>query len=127
MPCRRQSGQSSLTRGSIELSHDAGDEVLKALAKAFETHFLGQLTARLGGEEFAVYFANDTQEESLALLERFRAYLDAHSASLTKHNIHFTVSIGFCNTVGKNVDSLIKEADIKLYEAKHSGRNKVIS
>ncbi|MBE0355470.1 hypothetical protein PPHE_a0233 [Pseudoalteromonas phenolica O-BC30] len=107
--------------------HDAGDEVLKALAHAFDSHFPGQLTARLGGEEFAVYFANDSQDESLALLDKFRAYLDTHSAGLTKHNIHFTVSIGFCNTASTNVDSLIKEADIKLYEAKHSGRNKVIS
>ncbi|MAD90638.1 MAG: diguanylate cyclase response regulator [Pseudoalteromonas sp.] len=107
--------------------HDAGDEVLKALAQAFDSHFPGQLTARLGGEEFAVYFANDTQEESLALLDKFRDYLDTHSAGLTKHNIHFTVSIGVCRAVSKNVDSLIKEADIKLYEAKHSGRNKVIS
>jgi diguanylate cyclase (GGDEF)-like protein len=101
--------------------------VLKALAQAFDSHFPGQLTARLGGEEFAVYFANDTQEESLALLDKFRDYLDTHSAGLTKHNIHFTVSIGVCRAVSKNVDSLIKEADIKLYEAKHSGRNKVIS
>ena len=107
--------------------HDAGDDVLKALAQAFDSHFLGQLTARLGGEEFAVYFANATQEESLALLDKFRDYLDTHSAGLTKHNIHFTVSIGVCRAVSKNVDSLIKEADIKLYEAKHSGRNKVIS
>lgn len=107
--------------------HDAGDEVLKALAHAFDSHFPGQLTARLGGEEFAVYFANDSQDESLALLDKFRAYLDTHSAGLTKHNIHFTVSIGFCNTASTSVDSLIKEADIKLYEAKHSGRNKVIS
>ncbi|GMM86493.1 diguanylate cyclase [Pseudoalteromonas sp. MTN2-4] len=107
--------------------HDAGDDVLKALAQAFESHFPGQLTARLGGEEFAVYFANATEEESLSLLDKFRDYLDTHSAGLTKHNIHFTVSIGLCRAVSKSVDSLIKEADIKLYEAKHSGRNKVIS
>ncbi|RZQ54522.1 diguanylate cyclase response regulator [Pseudoalteromonas phenolica] len=106
--------------------HDAGDDVLKALAQAFGAHFVGQLTARLGGEEFAIYFENDTPEESLKLLEKFRRYLDEHSAGLTEHNIHFTVSIGFCFTCSSNVDSLIKEADIKLYDAKQSGRNKIV-
>ena len=106
--------------------HDAGDDVLKALAKAFDAHFVGQLTARLGGEEFAVYFENDSTEKSLQLLEKFRQYLDEHSSSLTSHNIHFTVSIGFCHTTCNNVDSLIKDADIKLYDAKQSGRNKII-
>ena len=106
--------------------HDAGDDILKALAQAFETHFVGQLSARLGGEEFAVYFENTSSEEGLNLLEKFRRYLDEHSASLTKHNIHFTVSIGFCFTYSSNIDSLIKEADVKLYDAKHSGRNKIV-
>ncbi|NOU52005.1 diguanylate cyclase [Pseudoalteromonas sp. JBTF-M23] len=106
--------------------HDAGDDVLVALAQAFDKFFPEQLLARLGGEEFVVYFNDNSEQENTKQLELFRKYIELNSASFTTHNIPFTVSAGFVSMQEPKIDELLKEADNKLYEAKELGRNRVI-
>ncbi|MBE0366347.1 diguanylate cyclase [Pseudoalteromonas aurantia] len=110
-----------------QYGHDAGDDVLSALAVCFKKFFEHDLEARLGGEEFAVFFLQGSVEENLKQLELFRQYLDANSASMTPHKIHFTISIGFVSMAEQKVDALLKAADVKLYDAKEEGRNRVVS
>ncbi|MBH0026842.1 diguanylate cyclase [Pseudoalteromonas sp. SWN29] len=107
--------------------HDVGDEVLKGLSICFSKYFEKHLVARLGGEEFAVYFADADKQESLKRLEGFRYFIEANSQEFSKEKIKFTISIGFADGPVYQIDELLKQADLKLYDAKESGRNKVVS
>jgi len=106
--------------------HDAGDEVLKGLAICFNKYFENQLVARLGGEEFAVFFTELTEQEALKRLESFRLFIELNSHEFSQANIKFTLSIGFSHSETYQIDELLKQADLKLYKAKESGRNKVV-
>ncbi|WP_405602247.1 MULTISPECIES: diguanylate cyclase [unclassified Pseudoalteromonas] len=107
--------------------HDAGDEVLKGLSICFSKYFKKYLVARLGGEEFAVYFADTDKQEALKRLEGFRYFIETNSQEFSKAKIKFTLSIGFSIGPVYQIDELLKQADLKLYDAKESGRNKVVS
>ncbi|WP_462146151.1 GGDEF domain-containing response regulator [Pseudoalteromonas gelatinilytica] len=107
--------------------HDAGDEVLKGLSQCMAKYFEENLVGRFGGEEFAVYFADQDANESLQRLEKFRLFVEKHSPEFSKDRIKFTLSIGFHNGPVYSLDELIKQADLKLYQAKESGRNKLVS
>jgi diguanylate cyclase (GGDEF)-like protein len=107
--------------------HDAGDEVLKGLSVFFAKHFKKQLVARLGGEEFAVYFADTPESEAIPLLEKFRQFIEVNSPKVSAEKIKFTISIGYARGPVYKIDELLKQADINLYKAKESGRNKVIA
>ncbi|MBE0364485.1 hypothetical protein PULV_a2832 [Pseudoalteromonas ulvae UL12] len=107
--------------------HDAGDDVLKGLADFFKQHFPEALVARLGGEEFAIFFANHTYQEAQQQLEIFRSEVDKHSPTFSQDNIHFTLSVGVTHQLKTRVDEILKVADLHLYTAKESGRNIVIA
>jgi len=107
--------------------HDAGDEVLKGLSQCMAKYFEDNLVGRFGGEEFAVYFADQDPQESLQRLEKFRLFVEKHSPEFSKDHIKFTLSIGFHNGPVYSLDELIKQADLKLYQAKDTGRNKLVS
>ncbi|GKW54018.1 diguanylate cyclase response regulator [Pseudoalteromonas sp. NCCP-2140] len=107
--------------------HDAGDDVLKGLSQCMAKYFEDNLVGRFGGEEFAVYFADQDPQESLQRLEKFRLFVEKHSPEFSKDHIKFTLSIGFHNGPVYSLDELIKQADLKLYQAKDTGRNKLVS
>lgn len=110
--------------------HDAGDEVLRVLAKVggAMTHGSG-LFARWGGEEFvaALPGADANLAHSIAdeLRQRYERQEFEHAWLLKP--IPFTVSIGVVTREpGEvDVDTLMKRADRALYRAKKSGRNRV--
>ena len=105
--------------------HDAGDEVLKGFASCFAKYFKKYFAARLGGEEFVVYFNDVDKTEVLKRLEGFRHFIELNSPELSQQKIQFTLSIGYAHEPVYQIDELLKQADIKLYEAKKTGRNKV--
>jgi len=85
-----------------------------------KTDFVG----RLGGEEFIIICPESTIQEVSDLMEIFRAKIENHSFKSIKNK---TASFGVTlSKQGDTVDSLIKRADKALYEAKDSGRNKVL-
>jgi len=81
----------------------------------------------LGGEEFAVYFTDATTAQALKRLEGFRQFIELNSQEFSQEKIKFTISIGFASGPIYQIDELLKQADLKLYDAKETGRNKVIS
>ncbi|MBQ4832819.1 diguanylate cyclase [Pseudoalteromonas sp. MMG010] len=107
--------------------HDAGDEVLKGLSICFSKYFEKHLVARLGGEEFAVYFNSVHKQDALDRLEGFRKFIELNSPEFSKDKIKFTLSIGFAFAPIYQIDELLKQADLFLYEAKETGRNKIVS
>ncbi|SFC43403.1 response regulator [Pseudoalteromonas denitrificans] len=105
------------------LGHDIGDEVLKGFAKIFMRYFNDQLIARLGGEEFSVYFTNTSFDKAKEQLETFRKVIEKCKIN----NVFFTVSIGLIYQDNYNIDQALKAADEHLYTAKKFGRNILIS
>lgn len=108
--------------------HDAGDEVIKAVAQILENHKrTSDIVGRLGGEEFALVLPEATIESALGAAERFRQLVIDREINVAGQRIAITISIGatVCHSAPPGIDELLKEADMALYEAKRSGRNRV--
>ncbi len=109
--------------------HAYGDEVLRLLAAALcQAVRRADEVYRYGGEEFVVLLANTDQTGALAMAERIRVLVAANPAIRAQHPTGITVSIGSA-TLRENdtLDTLCNRADMAMYQAKRSGRNRVIS
>jgi len=111
--------------------HDIGDEVLKKLADNLLCLLRqSDVITRIGGEEFAIVFPNTSIDGAYKTSEKIRKAVENLEIKI-KENIliSFTVSIGiavFDENIDKDVHSILKRADIALYKAKDTGRNKVV-
>ncbi len=99
--------------------HLAGDEVLRECAKAWDGALRGEDTIlRFGGEEFLVVLPNCGPDDAADILERLRAATPEGQ----------TCSGGLAVwRPGESVDDLVARADKALYEAKESGRDRLVS
>lgn len=107
--------------------HDAGDYVLQALAVTLlSTIRKEDLVCRIGGEEFAVILPETQLDEAKVCADKINRYVKAESLHYQGQNLgQITVSIGIaCYGInGEDAMSLIKAADVALYEAKNAGRD----
>jgi two-component system, chemotaxis family, response regulator WspR len=113
--------------------HLAGDEVLKRVALAMQQSFVRptDLTARFGGEEFMVILPSTPPAALQRLGERLKRNVEDLSIRHTGSTVsdYVTVSVGATAVIPQQQASflhLIKIADAALYEAKRSGRNRVV-
>jgi len=109
--------------------HAVGDLVLQDLVRTCSQALRdADILGRMGGEEFAAVLPETNANRAFATAERLRKKLASTTVHADGHELKFTVSIGVA-TSGENDDleALIKCADDALYEAKRSGRNKVIA
>jgi len=83
--------------------------------------------ARIGGEEFSAIICNSSLVEAKNLFDTFRIEVENSPVQCGKICIPYTVSIGLTDQVGETIDELVKAADLLLYVAKTSGRNRVAS
>ena len=107
------------------LGHDAGDSLLKDFSGLMLQYFIGNLCARIGGEEFVVVFNAPAQEVEIAL-ERFRRELETKTFEFEGHSMRITVSIGCYSEYEDSMDAVLRIADQRLYCAKENGRNQII-
>ena len=113
--------------------HSCGDEVLRQLSKILViTLRAHDVVARYGGEEFVVLLANTGPEEAITVAEKLRVAVQENDFFCEEDRVKLpvTISIGLSSTDGNSdpvPDSLIIRADHALYEAKATGRNKVMS
>ena len=108
--------------------HDTGDKVIVELSRILSSgtnHY--DLVSRFGGEEFCVVLKNTNLNNANEILNRIRLEIEANTTySDTKDAIKFTVSIGASLYDGEEkLDEVINQADMKLYNAKKSGKNQV--
>jgi len=81
------------------------------------------LVGRWGGEEFVAIIANAEERELFDVGERMRSLVE-HSMLSAPEYLFVTVSIGGAQAVREDtIESLVRRADEKLYQAKHSGKN----
>jgi len=109
--------------------HDEGDKAIVAVADILRTNTHQEdLVARFGGEEFCVAMLAENDEMAYNICERIRQKIESFSF-LTKENeeVSFTISVGLAeHGEDDDINDTINEADLRLYEAKNSGRNKVV-
>lgn len=106
--------------------HNAGDLILQKLTQAVQmTIRKTDMFIRMGGEEFALLMPNTTLKDGIKLAEKIRIKI-AHSTFHYKDRlIPVTISTGVTQFTDESLDELMYKADIALYEAKKSGRNRV--
>lgn len=108
-------------------SHAVGDAVLKTVAQIL-TGALGEgdVVARIGGEEFAFVFPETVDEEGRTVCERVRKGVAEHDWRRLCPDLRVTVSVGLAWDTGvANAERMLAQADVRLYDAKHSGKNRV--
>ncbi|MEH3040433.1 MAG: diguanylate cyclase [Sphingomonas paucimobilis] len=108
--------------------HPAGDAVLHAVAETLAGCCRADdLSARLGGEEFALAIASPDAAVTTALAERLRTAIAALSVEWHGSAIRATASIGAYHLDRWPVDgpALLHGLDEAMYRAKHAGRNRI--
>lgn len=110
--------------------HNAGDQVLQEICARLGGELRAiDVAGRYGGEEFLVVFSNTTAKEASDAMERARLAVCATPVTLreTGDVIDVTMSAGIAEAfMDDSVEALIERADTALYEAKRSGRNRVV-
>ncbi|QOY52404.1 diguanylate cyclase [Candidatus Sulfurimonas baltica] len=110
--------------------HPTGDKVIKLVATTIKNNIRAEaIFARLGGEEFVIICNSPSQELIKSHIENIRELIESLEVlSDDKKSIKFTISEGLAKASSdmKSLDELLKKADSALYEAKGSGRNKVV-
>ena len=109
--------------------HDAGDEVLRRVARIVRGHLReSDVFARYGGEEFVILLPRTATSEALVVAERIRTAI-ADDATVTSQGVRvLTISSGVAQLLSgeDSLDLLIQRADEALYVAKQQGRNRTI-
>jgi two-component system cell cycle response regulator len=106
--------------------HDVGDIVLKGVADE-AARIGGALFGRLGGEEFAMVLEGRSAKQAHVVADGLRVLMTQLSFPSSKGNVSVTCSFGVTEyRPGDAIDTMLKRADVALYEAKSSGRNKVV-
>ncbi|MFT7008829.1 MAG: diguanylate cyclase (GGDEF)-like protein [Colwellia sp.] len=106
--------------------HDAGDEILVAIAETIQRLCRkNDLFARIGGEEFVILSMNSTEESACLFAERIRSCIEGMARSF-ESTVTVSIGVALGNMKKSQYDDLYKQADIALYSAKNHGRNKVV-
>jgi diguanylate cyclase (GGDEF)-like protein len=107
--------------------HEAGDEALRRFGEILTTLARDvDLPVRLGGEEFAVLLPDTDLAGATQLAERLRSALE--SATIGPAGTRLTASFGVSSfPAAAGAEDLLTDADRRLYDAKHAGKNRVVA
>lgn len=107
--------------------HDVGDLVLKEVSAILRENINsshGEAVGRWGGEEFFMLLPDKGMTEALTLAEKIRNSVEVHDFPKARH---LTISLGVTSTdVSSNYQAIFIQADQALYQAKNTGRNRVV-
>lgn len=110
--------------------HNAGDIILKSLAQIFlNTCRTYDVVSRMGGEEFSIILLDCSESKAVKIAERLRKNVENNDFYISDNEaIKITISIGISSypKLTSQIDNLLENADIALYQAKNTGRNKVV-
>lgn len=110
--------------------HEIGNCALVHIAKLILNSVRKlDFACRFGGEEFVVILPNTDLRQSICVANRIRETIESTPLKLEKHSINITASLGVDEYRPHHTDTLegfIERVDSWLYQAKHSGRNKVM-
>ncbi|MBC7907868.1 MAG: GGDEF domain-containing protein, partial [Rhodospirillaceae bacterium] len=109
--------------------HDAGDAVIKALAKLLrQTVRSSDMVIRYGGEEFLVILVDTPPDHADIVAEKIRSSVEALEVQAGSVVLKKTISIGMADFPNDSDTfwQAVKFADVALYQAKEGGRNQVV-
>lgn len=112
--------------------HQAGDEVLKSVAKVLQSFAKGTFfAARYGGEEFCLVLTGLKEDnDAIKIAEEYRSKVEEMVVRYEGRDLKVTVSVGIAkfdpNLDARTNKNLIERADKALYECKKRGRNRVL-
>jgi diguanylate cyclase (GGDEF)-like protein len=108
--------------------HETGDELLRQVAAILRSHVReADLVGRLGGDEFTVLLGGLRERESAeAIARKLLELLNApHDVRGRRIELGASIGIAVCPADGRDVPTLLKNADHAMYQVKQSGRNGV--
>ncbi|PDW01333.1 hypothetical protein A9Q02_21050 [Candidatus Chloroploca asiatica] len=108
--------------------HDIGDEVLRAFGKTLQENIRkGDIPFRFGGEEFLLLISDASREDITRRADAIRLIVQESFFVPENKSIRVTISAGIATFPedGRDMDSLFKVADRRLYLAKEAGRNRI--
>lgn len=109
--------------------HSAGDTVLKNVVDRVKKHIKStDLLGRVGGEEFVILLGRACSDEAKEVAERLRIVIAEKPICYLEENIEVTASFGITEIIEEDIqiEQAIDKADCALYQAKETGRNKVV-
>lgn len=113
-----------------QLGHQAGDEILRAIAAVCqESVRADDLVFRYGGEEFLVLMPAADQAGALTVAERIRSNLARRPnmpASAGARTVSVSLGVAIVDPLRESLDALIRSADDALRQAKEEGRDRVV-
>ena len=105
--------------------HEAGDDVICTFATLLA--WTGHQAGRIGGEEFALLLPGKTAEEAFALADMVRSRFNETMHPVLSGDERLSASFGVATCApGESPRTAFRRADVALYEAKETGRNRVV-
>jgi diguanylate cyclase (GGDEF)-like protein/PAS domain S-box-containing protein len=121
------------------LGHGVGDDLLRQIAERLQTGLresdvfvrtsdFGQMAARIGGDEFVVLLDDIRGDLDAEVVAGRLLDLLAMPYSIGNHTVNSSVSIGIVTTThaADDVEAILRDADIAMYEAKRTGRGRYV-
>ncbi len=108
------------------LGHQIGDKVIQSIARRLvDCARCSDTVSRQGGDEFIVLLSEIQQAEDAAIAARRMLEMVTEAHSIDGHDLHVTTSIGIgvYPDDGEDAETLIKNADTAMYQAKENGRH----
>jgi diguanylate cyclase (GGDEF)-like protein len=111
-----------------EFGHLLGDEVLRQVSTIFQQQLRkGDVVCRYGGEEFALLLPQTSGENAYEVAEKLRRTAESYHFPGVPRPVTISAGVAAFPACGTNRDEVVSAADAALYQAKLSGRNRVIS
>ena len=110
------------------IGHHAGDEVLRKTSKILRKNTRKtDLLARWGGEEFIIALINTNINDAFDISQKIREAIaqDQELKNITSYSVTASFGLTACSNTD-SVDSIISRADDAMYQAKQSGKNRVV-
>jgi diguanylate cyclase (GGDEF)-like protein len=112
-----------------KFGHDIGDKAIVALSEILRTNTNQKdLVARFGGEEFCIALLTQNDQNAYNIFDRIKSKTETFLLKIDNDtSINFTISIGVAKHFpDDNIEETLNQADMNLYEAKTTGKNKIV-
>lgn len=104
--------------------HIYGDKILVGVSETLTKYARStDIVGRYGGEEFLIIFPNTSKDQAYALCDLMLKETNEKFVTLEPKT---TMSCGIQNFSGQSLNELIQQADVNLYKAKSSGKNRIV-